>query len=278
MAGAPRCGIMIRPITAGRQLVVGFDGPEHVSMRTRRFKVEDLSGPVIRVGGSEAGHGLRVLRLGVGAEVVLFDGRGGEVSGRICSVGRSQFEVQVTSRGEADREHGPEIHLAVAAPKGGRADTLVEKCAELGVRGLHLLRTDRGEVLPGETKLGRWRRKAVEAAKQAGHRTTMAIEDPRGIDEIAAAAGKGRIFYGDPACAARTLHEALGEARGEDHRQVGVLIFIGPEGGFTERECAAIEELGGRPVRLCDAILRVETAAIAAAAIVAGAAATHHRE
>ncbi len=141
-------------------------------MRTRRFKVEDLSGPLVRVGGSEAEHGLRVLRLGVGAEVVLFDGRGGEVVGRICSVGRLQFEVQVTRREEVDPERGPEVRLAVAVPKGNRADLLIEKCAELGVCGLYLLRSQRGEVLPLFRRIdsASWRGRLLKFSSEAAGR------------------------------------------------------------------------------------------------------------
>lgn len=234
---------------------------------TRRFKAEDLSGPVVRVSGGEAVHAVRVLRLNIGADVVLFDGHGHEAIGRICSVGPSYFEVEVARRRDIDPELTPSAVLAVAAPKGNRADWLVEKCAELGVRALWLLRSQRAEVLPREGKLARLRRKAIQAAKQAGHATTMTIEPPRAIAEIAAAAGGGRIYYGDPNRSELTLHEALRDIPAEHRPHAAVLIFIGPEGGFTDDECAAIEQAGGRAVRLCDAILRVETAAVAAASI-----------
>ncbi|MBN2561242.1 MAG: 16S rRNA (uracil(1498)-N(3))-methyltransferase [Phycisphaerae bacterium] len=236
-------------------------------MRARRFKVDDLTGLVVRVGGGEARHGLRVLRVKLGAELVLFDGRGHEVTGRVCSVGRDDFEVEVTQRRDTDPDRLSRLDLAVAAPKGNRGDWLVEKSAELGVSTLWLLRCERGEVLPGTGKLARWRRKAVEAAKQAGRVVTMVIEPPRSIAEVLAVSPGARVFYGHPSRSGLVLGAALHGAPVAQANGAEVLIFIGPEGGFSGAECSEIERAGGRAVRLSNAVLRVETAAVAAASI-----------
>lgn len=236
-------------------------------MKTRRFKVDTVAAPVIRVGGSEAIHALRVLRLKTGAEVILFDGLGREVTGRVCSVSAGDFQVEVIQRYGIDGEAGPSLVVASATPKGNRADWLVEKCAELGAAELWLLRSQRGEVTPGEGKLGRWRRKAVQAAKQTGHARTMRVEPPRTVADVLQAATGMTIFYGDPRHTPPTFSEALHGLASPRTEPSRVLIFIGPEGGLTDAEAATIEHAGGRPVRLAGGILRVETAAVAAASL-----------
>ncbi|MCG8408602.1 MAG: 16S rRNA (uracil(1498)-N(3))-methyltransferase [Phycisphaerales bacterium] len=246
-------------------------------MQERRFKVETVTGSTIIMSGRETVHAVRVLRLNVRDEVVLFDGQGREVDGRIRTVSSSGVEVEVTSEVRLRPIARSALILAVATPKGPRADWLVEKCAELGVHRLCWLTTRRGIVEPGEGKLSRWRRKAVAAAKQAGQARVMDIEAPRTIMELAdAVPEKVTVFYGDPdpvgpegvsheSEVSRSFSEAM-----VSHASGGVcnaLVLIGPEGGFTvdEREC--ILGLGGKPVRLAGSILRIETAAIAAAAI-----------
>lgn len=235
-------------------------------MRIRRFNVDDLGGDVIHVSGQEADHALRVLRLKLGAEVVLFNGRGEEAAGRIVSIGDGAFDVEISRKGQpADRRKGS-LAIAVATPKGQRADWMVEKCAEFGVAALRLLRTDRGAVDPGEGKLSRWRRKAVEAAKQSGSATAMEIVAPRSVEETLGDAGARHILCCEPHRNSATLAQFLTALPRDEGEPRGVLAFVGPEGGFTEREIEAISQAGGQAVRLAGSILRVETAAAAVAA------------
>lgn len=264
-------------------------------MRRRRFKVEALTESVISVTGREADHALRVLRLVIGDAVVLFDGDGREMDGRIRAISRERFEVEPTGKVREGEVQRSSLTIATATPKGQRSDWLVEKCAELGVSALWLLETERGPVIPGEGKLDRWRRKAVAAAKQAGHARVMSIEPPRPIDALDEVSKTFvSVFHGDPSADATPLIDELkvrpqkscgtgfqpvhdtgcdpesGNVDGAENgfsAQHEILIFIGPEGGFTSEERKEIERLGGRPVSLGDATLRIETAAIAAAAI-----------
>jgi 16S rRNA (uracil1498-N3)-methyltransferase len=237
-------------------------------MTPRRFQVDDISKAVIRVSGEQARHALRVLRLKEGALVYLFDGSGGEVEARITWRGADEFEVSVLERRAGAARTGPQLSLAVAMPKGPRGDWLVEKCAELGVSRLIPLASARSQVEPGEGKLERWRRKAVEAAKQSGQTATMIVDattDLAGLlDQIPRPT---RIYYGAPQESERTLGKELqaGEPRRDD--STSLLMIIGPEGGLTEEETHLIESAGGKGVRLAPTILRIETAAVAAAAI-----------
>lgn len=233
-------------------------------MRIRRFKVDDLTGSSITLAGQEATHALRVLRLKKHDQVILFDGHGKEALGQIVSTMDDVLTVAILEC----KCHEPAavgLTLAVATPKGERADWLVEKCAELGVVGLWWLQTERGVVCPGEGKMGRWRRKAQEAAKQAGLSVELKLEEPRSIEEVRTAAADHRLFYGEPHGQAPSLIKVF--------RQLVVaplpqspLVFIGPEGGFTVDEYRRLEQARATPVCLAPTILRTETAAMAAAA------------
>jgi len=237
-------------------------------MQPRRFRVSDVDTPVIPITGAEARHALRVLRLCVGDRVVLFDGDGQEVDGKIRSVAADSLAAEAIGPVRRVLRPGRSLTLAVATPKGQRADWLVEKCAELGVRALWLLQTERGVVNPGDGKIARWRRKAAAAAKQAGQARVMAIEPPRPIQALITAVKTGVvILYGEPDPQAPPLIDVLNEPARSSTEAGEWLIFIGPEGGFTNEEREQFSEHGGRPVRLARSTLRIETAAIAAAAV-----------
>lgn len=224
----------------------------------------------MRVTGPQADHALKVLRLKVGGEVALFDGRGSEVTGRVRSIVHRTFDVEITHRYSVHQDSGPCLVMAVACPKGSRADWLVEKCAELGVRSLWMLKSERGSVNPGDGKLTRWRRKGVEAAKQSGHTITMDVEPARTVSGALEAAAKEpcmHLFFGEPRDSDRTFSHSLAQLPPPISHPSKVTLFIGPEGGFTTTERRLLEKAGAHPVRLSNAILRVETAAVAAAAV-----------
>jgi len=237
-------------------------------MRVRRFKVDDLTGATARLEGQEATHALRVLRLKPGDEVLLFDGRGAEARGIIRSANKSRLDVEIVGRCPPSPRNGHRLILAVAPPKGDRADWLVEQCSELGVSAIWPLHLVRSSVVPSEAKITRWRRKAVQAAKQAGQAVTTVVEAVRRLQEALAGAPPGaRIWIADPRPSAPLFSVVLAAHIQADQPAPCDLVFVGPEGGFTQAEQSAVAAAGGRPVRLCAPILRVETAAVAVAAI-----------
>ena len=257
-------GVRLNAARVAGVLSGGRAGRKMDIMRRPRFKSDGLGQSVLLVTGDEAAHALRVLRLGVGDEVVVFDGEGREVDGRIRTVSAGAFEVEPVGPVRERLAPRTKLTLAVATPKGARADWLVEKCAELGVEALWLLETERGSVAPGTGKLTRWRRKATEAAKQADLARVMCVEPPRTIAAVVESIETSvSILFGEPRASAPTLIDVLNHMTGGD----GIALFIGPEGGFTAEERDALKQFGGRPVRLAGSILRIETAAIAAAAV-----------
>lgn len=231
----------------------------------RRFFVDrPVVGDCARLDGSEAEHLIRVLRVKVDDEVVLFDGSGAEFPARVVSVGRSHAELRVLECRWVDRELSPSLVLAVALPKGDRQRWLVEKAVELGVAQLVPLVTKRGVAQPVDRALDRLRRAVVEASKQCGRNRLMNISEPQTVAEVVAAAPADcQRWLAHPCASARPLRALLEQATRDP-----LLAAIGPEGGFTEDEIAAAGP-ECRLVTLGPRILRIETAALAIASGVA---------
>jgi 16S rRNA (uracil1498-N3)-methyltransferase len=225
-----------------------------------RFHVnQDLGPGLVILHGPEARHLAAVLRARPGDAVCLFNGDGREYPARVVEVGRRDVSVEVLSVATPQREVPWRFHLAAPLPKGDRAQFLVEKLTELGVQVLTLLSTARSVVQPREAKLEKLNRHVIEASKQCGRNVLMKIEGPVGFDEFARDESR-------PAC--RLIAHPTGEpcwpAAGTP-----VVAMVGPEGGFTDDELRVAAEAGWARVGLGPRILRVETAAVAAAAMLA---------
>lgn len=231
-------------------------------MRERRFCVTTLDHATLSLTGGERHHAVDVLRLAVGAEVTLFDGQGREARARIVAIDEDRVDLALIESPRDAGHSARSLTLVVAAPKGGRADWLVEKCGELGVARLVFVESQRGEVHPGEGKLERWRRKAVEAAKQSGAAVVTQIDAGRTLESLAGELLPTATGYVGATTGEATLFvDAMVNAAG------ACVCFVGPEGGFTEQEIERLIAHGARPVSLGPSTLRVETAAIAMAAI-----------
>ena len=234
-------------------------------MADRYFVETPILGPRALLVGDEAHHLLHVMRAKPGQEVTVFDGSGAEFSARVERLGRSEIELAVGDRAEVDRESPLNLTLAVALPKGDRQRWLVEKAVELGVARLLPLETSRGVAQPVEKALGRLRRTVIEASKQCGRNRLMEIGDPQNWAVFTAAAA--------PSGHLRVLADPLGEAKLNDVLRSraelsDIQAAIGPEGGWTEAELGLARAHGWQIVRLGPRTLRVETAALAIAAMV----------
>jgi 16S rRNA (uracil1498-N3)-methyltransferase len=214
----------------------------------------------------QARHARKVLRLRDGDGVELFNGQGlvarGELrAGAGPATGARDLAawVALTQVRQAQRLR-PALDLAVAFPKGPRADDLVEQLSQAGVDELIPLRTRRGVVLPGTGKLARLQRAAVESAKQCGRNFLMTVAEPHSLDQVIARGHDVRILA-DPRPAGPEsghLMPPLFQAAAR------VLVLIGPEGGWApEEEQAADAALCTRWV-LGPHVMRIETAALAA--------------
>ncbi|MDB5292564.1 MAG: hypothetical protein JWL69_3805 [Phycisphaerales bacterium] len=245
--------------------------------------------PVLKPGSNpldpaQAHHVCDVLRLTDGAGVEAFDDAGATASAVLRLSNGQAVSVWVDHISPAPVAR-LRLTVASAVPKGDRADWMVEKLSELGADAFIPLATARSVVLPeGKNKRDRWLRLATEAAKQSRRPGVMRIEELTPLEVAVAKVAGGRIHgsgFGvleGAIQAARTAGwffatEVVGipiaEAIAGSHSLEDLTLFIGPEGGWTIEEIAAFERAGLSAVKLTDTVLRVETAAVAAAAVVA---------
>ena len=226
------------------------------------------AGETVALDPAAAHHARDVLRLTIGTEVELFDDAGATAVGRISDAGPRGVMVvvdAVTSTTDA----GPSLTIASAVPKGERADWMVEKLSELGVARFIPLAAARSVVLPeGKNKRERWQRIATESAKQSRRRGVMRIDPLATLDDaIAAAAGATGRWVLSTTADATPVAELVRAATSGSER-ASLAMFVGPEGGWTTEELAQFTAAGFTGARLTTTILRIETAAIAAAAAV----------
>ena len=228
----------------------------------RRVHVQVLTVGELELPESQAHHLRAVLRLKAEDEVELFDDRGRSGRGIITHVSSNAVKVSV----DAVLEPSQSISVTVASvvPKGERADWMIEKLSELGVARFIPLQTERSVVHPqGKSKLDRWARIAAESAKQSRRAGVMGIGPltllRSLLDEAPAAA-----FYLSTEADAPSLVSTV-ESQIADLTSVS--LFIGPEGGWTDAEIALFEIRRVRPAHLTQTVLRIETAAITAAAV-----------
>ena len=207
--------------------------------------------------GDEARHLARVMRARVGDRVTLFDGAGTRWPARVAALGRNRVDL-VVEAAQVEAEPAATLTLAVALPKGDRQQWMVEKLTELGVTRLVPLVTGHGVALPTAAARERLERAVIEACKQCGRDRAMAIGDPATVAEAARGAATGtRLLVAD--LTGRSLAPV-------DRVPAATMVLVGPEGGFTAEETATALAAGAERVSLGRHVLRVETAALAAAA------------
>jgi 16S rRNA (uracil1498-N3)-methyltransferase len=232
----------------------------------RRLRVERVKVGQIELAEREAHHARDVLRLEVGAEVEVFDAEGKSAIGKID---RSQGKKVVVRVEQV--EEGPagfEWWVASAVPKGTRGDWMVEKLSELGAGGFVPLITERSVVsAEGKNKRDRWERLASEAAKQSKRKGVMKIAQVTEVEKFAQEL-KSPGWYLSLDNRARAIGEVVREIL-HDKNLAKLTLLIGPEGGWTDGEIRMFNEARLTGVRMGGTILRVETAAVAASAIVA---------
>lgn len=239
-----------------------------------RFYVppSDIQDQRFRLAGSEARHALQVLRKRVGDEIDLFDGKDHAYRGRIDAVAHEALTGTIVATLEA-ADRGADIWLFAALIKGPRWDWLVQKACEVGVDVLVPLQTERTVIdLDGKETTGkveRWNRIALEAAKQCGRHAAMQVLSPQSFADSLKNAVDLRLFPWEKE-GQRNLRDACADFSGS---RIG--LWIGPEGGWDQREVEQATAQGAVPVTLGPLLLRSETAGIVAAAIVAHELATH---
>jgi 16S rRNA (uracil1498-N3)-methyltransferase len=202
-------------------------------------------------------HHLKVRRAREDEGVEVLDGAGLSGTGVLVRQG-AKWLVDIRS---AERKPPqPELTLAVAAGDRERFTWMAEKAVELGVTRLVPLETERTKGVTSRVKqshVEKLRRVVLEATKQCGAAWAPAVDEPASLTELLAGSLRGDGWLADSA----------GSVPAADLDSTPLTILVGPEGGFTPDERAAIVAAGYRPVALGLRTLRFETAALAAAAI-----------
>ncbi len=227
----------------------------------------DIEEGQARLQGNEFRHLQRVLRLREGDRVTLFDDAGHEHAGVIQSLSPRVAVVRITASTTPERESRLAIALYQGMPKGRKMDLVVEKATELGTRTIVPFTSAFCTVTAPASagKRERWKRIALAASKQCGRTVIPTVAAPLTFaDAIAAAAAADlKLLFFEGACSA-----PLARAPEAGAAPATAAIMIGPEGGFSRDEVETAEHAGFRVVGLGPRILRTETAALVALAMV----------
>jgi len=235
-------------------------------MRLIRVYVDEPlePGASLALPAGAAGHLTRVLRLKPGAALTLFNGRGGEYTASISRVRGSAVTVTIGVHESIERESPFPLTLAQGVSRGERMDLVVQKATELGVARLVPVLTERSIVRLDEEQSDRksshWRSIAIAACEQCGRNRLPEVALPARLHE----------FLGQPpGDAVRLLLSPAATRRIEDVPRParGATVLIGPEGGLSDAEQEEALTVGFTAVNLGPRVLRTETAAIAALAL-----------
>lgn len=227
-------------------------------MTPRLFVEDDLAeGGGVMLDGPRAHYLRDVLRLGVGAEVLLFNGRDGEWRAKVTATAKRSLDLGIETQTRPQLPE-PDLWLCFAPVKKARIDFIAEKATELGVSALVPVVTRRTNV--ERVNVERLRANAVEAAEQTERLTIPEVREPASLEQVLKAwPAARRLLIADETGGGKPILDALREA------QPGAwAVMIGPEGGFTREELDRIAAVPGvLPVGLGPRILRADTAAIA---------------
>lgn len=235
-------------------------------MQIHRFYCDSIIQPKTEILGPEARHAASVLRLSPGQTVELFDGRGALASAQIENITPKKILCRIENLQTIEKPNRTQITIAVSVPKGDRFDWLIAKCTELGIDKIVPVIFERSVKNPKNPKAAeRWRNITISAAKQSKRLFLPDIELPltpeKSITKFRSEPDS-QILLGSLDNDAKPLIKT-------DLISKNTIAFIGPEGGLTDEETKLLIEAGSKPVKITNTILRIETAAIAFAAILA---------
>jgi 16S rRNA (uracil1498-N3)-methyltransferase len=249
-------------------LDISSEAPFSHPMTRRRWIADEVSGDRAALVGDHADHLARVLRARIGQE---FDIATGEATrrGRITSLSQDRVEFELGE--ELPAEQLVEITVVLAIFKFDRMEWAIEKCTELGVARIVPLiarRTDSHLAAASARRVERWRRIVRQAAEQSRRSAPPEIAAPIKLSEALNFPAALRILLAESE--EQTLLRAVVSRDAPNSRDAdnGIILAVGPEGGWTDEELQSFQQAGWISASLGNAILRAETAAIAATAVV----------
>jgi 16S rRNA (uracil1498-N3)-methyltransferase len=219
----------------------------------------------------EGEHLARVLRLGVGDTVSVFDGRGREYAARVVAAAPRETRVQLLTRVEPAAELSVSLVLAQAVLKGDKMDEVVRDAVMLGVAAIQPIVTRRSEVTVAALLRGarpeRWRRVALASVKQSRRAVVPEIRTPLSFETYLAEPRPASTYMlVEPGAGAPA--EPLGVLRGAPP-PTDVALMVGPEGGWADNEWTEAAAAGVRLITLGRQTLRADAVAVAAISVLA---------
>jgi 16S rRNA (uracil1498-N3)-methyltransferase len=222
----------------------------------------------VMLSGERRHYLLTVLRLTEGSPLEVFDGAGRSFTARVVSV-----EEDAVRLGLGEARHAPparEVHVLQGLPKGDKLEWILQKGTELGATSFHPVDAARSvvklEPKRAEERTARWTKIVEEAARQCRRNDVPRVHVPQPLLQAARSLSPETLLL--------VLDEEesavpLSEAFRSRPASTPMALVVGPEGGLSREEVAALQALGARPVTLGRRILRTETAALAALAVMA---------
>jgi 16S rRNA (uracil1498-N3)-methyltransferase len=205
----------------------------------------------------------RVLRLGDGDEITLFNGDGKDYSACLSQAGRGGLCASITGSIEPANESPLAITLVQAIGRGERMDSALQKATELGVARIRPITSERVGVKLDEKKRARrlehWQGVVISACEQSGRATVPVVQPLIGLQEWLGEESPGLRMVLEP--------QAMQPLSAVQYGGGPVAVVIGPEGGFSDREIEAMQAAGVVRVSLGPRVLRTETAGPAAIAV-----------
>lgn len=234
-------------------------------MRVTRCHVQHplAPGQTLSLPEEAAIHLVRVLRLREGDGCVLFNGDGRDYSATLVAVGKRDAQVRIEAAAALDNESPLSITLLQGIARGEKMDLILQKATELGVTAVIPVNAERTEVkldaARAEKRLAHWQSVVISACGQSGRARVPSVSAPGSLLEAARSV---------PAQALKLTLDPVGEHRLATLPEAphGVVIAIGPEGGWSPRDRQALVAAGFQGLRLGPRILRTETAGLAAIA------------
>ncbi len=231
--------------------------------RTPRFHVHGTlaAGAELTLPPDAGHHASRVLRMREGDPACLFNGEGGEHTGRIVRISRESVTIEIGEFSPVERESPLRVTLVQAISAGDRMDLTIQKAVELGVAAIQPILAERSVVrLKGDrsdTRRAHWQRIAAAACEQCGRNRVPLV-----------AAALVPADYRAPEGSIKLLLSPTGTTslRAVAPGDKSIAIAVGPEAGFSPREEATLVAAGFAPIRLGPRVLRTETAGPAALA------------
>ncbi len=215
------------------------------------------------ISGSDYRHIVKVLRLNVGHNITLFDESGVEYIGAIAAIEREKIRVAIAESRNVEMESNLNIILLQGIPKGNKMDFIVEKATELGVKTIVPVVTERSQTR-NTRKVERWQRIAIESSKQCGRIIIPNIYTLKNFFEVIKLNYSNvlRIILHN-----KSKYNIKYILNNDLQSFINIILFVGPEGGFSDEEIKIAEENGFIPIRLGPRVFRTETAGIVAISI-----------